>query len=604
MCGIVGYIGYRQAAEILMDGLARLEYRGYDSAGIAVRGADGIAIEKTAGRLSVLRQRLDRHTVPSGVCGIGHTRWATHGEPNEVNAHPHRSGPVTLVHNGIIENHGELRDFLLRHGVALAGDTDTECVAGLMAYYHRGDPRETVPRACAMLRGSYALALMFDDAPDRLFAVRHESPLIVGAGEGENFIASDIPAILPYTKTYYLPDEGELCEITGDAVRFFGLGGDELTKQPMVADWEVDAAEKGGFDHFMLKEIYEEPAALRNTVRARAEGGVQALFEQELAAVGHPGRLYIVACGSALHAGLIGKNAVERYARMPVSVEIASEFRYNNPILQPGDAVVLISQSGETADTVAALRHAKSRGIPTLGIVNVIGSTVAREADAVIYTMAGPEIAVATTKAYLCQTAVLLLLAVKLAYRAGTMSQAEAERLLEEFSALPAKIEGVLRDAETVKRLAAVYSGCRDFFFIGRGRDREICAEASLKLKEISYVHSEAYAAGELKHGTISLIAPGTPVAGILTEQELEPKTAANLREVKTRGARVMLVRAEGAGAVPEYCDELLEVPKTDPLLMPLTTIVPLQLFAYYMAVARGCDVDKPRNLAKSVTVE
>ncbi|MBQ3141456.1 MAG: glutamine--fructose-6-phosphate transaminase (isomerizing) [Clostridia bacterium] len=602
MCGIVGYVGHRQAAEVLLQGLERLEYRGYDSAGIAVFTPHGVAVEKSAGRLCALRAQLKQTGMPSGSVGIGHTRWATHGAPTAQNAHPHRCGAVTLVHNGIIENHAALRQRLTREGVCLQSDTDTECIAALLAQKYCGDPLAALREVCGELEGSYALAVLFDDHPHSIYAVRRQSPLIVGFGDGEWLLASDIPAVLPHTRRYCPVEEGELCVLEPTGVRFFTADGCELCKLPQTADAAVYHAEKNGHAHFMHKEIHEQPEALRRTVEACLCDGPEGLFSAQLARLGTVKRLHVVACGSALHAGMVGRSAIEQNARIPVCVQTAGEFRYCDPILLPGDAVILISQSGETADTVAALRLAKSRGVPTLAIVNAPMSTLAREADSVILTAAGPEVAVATTKAYLCQTAVLLMLAVKLAVLRERMSAETARKLLHGLSELPQTLQKALQREGEAAALAARYCNCTDAYFIGRGIDHDVCAEASLKLKEVSYVHSEAYAAAELKHGTISLITQSTPVFGLLTQPHTRQKTMANLSEVRARGAEVIAVGP--FETCPDGCDALLKTEDADPYFSPISAIIPLQLFAYHIALQKGCDVDKPRNLAKSVTVE
>lgn len=602
MCGIVGYIGSRNSAEILVDGLKKLEYRGYDSAGIAVFEDGKIRMIKTKGRMKDLEEQLNKNGVPQGVCGIGHTRWATHGAPSDVNSHPHRSGRVTVVHNGIIENYSELRAEYQAMGREFLSETDTECVSMTLDILYDGDPVDAIFKAVKKLRGSYALGILFDDHPDTLYAIRRNSPLIVGIGEGENYIASDIPAILSRTNKYYLLETDELAVIRKDGIELLDSDRNPIKKDVFVANWDVNAAEKGGFDHFMLKEIHEQPKALRDTIDPRIANGVSEIFKKEMPDVSGIKRLYVVACGSAMHAGMVGKHAIERIAGISVQVEVASEFRYSTLLFQPGDAVLLISQSGETADTLEGLRIAKRNGIPTIAIVNVVGSSIAREADMVLYTWAGPEIAVATTKAYTCQVAVMLMLALRLAASRGG-DTAELQRLADQLSTVPEMVEKLIAREDEFKALAASYKDAEDLFFIGRGYDCALCWEASIKLKEVSYIHSEAYAAGELKHGTISLINEGYPVVGIATSGAHYEKTISNVEEVRARGAKVMIVCTEGT-ASKEVANDLIELPRVDEFIRPIAAIVPLQIFAYHCAVMRGCDVDKPKNLAKSVTVE
>ncbi len=603
MCGIVGYIGDKNSTEILIDGLKKLEYRGYDSAGVAVFENDKVNLIKAKGRIKNLEDKIGEN-VPQGVCGIGHTRWATHGEPSDVNSHPHRSGKVTLVHNGIIENYSELREQMKSEGRVFLSETDTEVAAQLIDKYYDGDPMDAIYTAVSQIRGSYAFGILFDDYPDKLFAIRKDSPLIVGIGEGENFIASDIPAILSRTNKYYLLEENELAIITSGGIEIFGKDRAPITKDVFTATWDVSAAEKGGYDHFMLKEINEQPKVLSDTIMPRLKNGADKIFAEEMPDISKIKRLHVVACGSALHAGMVGKHVIERIAKVPVITEVASEFRYSNLLFEEGDAVVLISQSGETADTLAALRIAKSMGIPTIAIVNVVGSTIAREADIVLYTWAGPEIAVATTKAYTCQVAVMLMLALRFAHERKTVSAEELEKYADLLKQIPDMVAGELENSEIYKEMTESYKDCEDLFFIGRGYDCALCWEASIKLKEISYIHSEAYAAGELKHGTISLIEPGMPVIAIASGDKLFEKTISNVKEVKARGAKVILVCKKGAVVDSTIYDHLIEVPDVDEFIRPIAAIVPLQIFAYYTACARGCDVDKPRNLAKSVTVE
>lgn len=604
MCGIVGYIGNKDSAEILIEGLKKLEYRGYDSAGIAVFENNAIKVVKAKGRLADLEARLELDGCPAGNVGIGHTRWATHGEPSDVNSHPHGSGKVVIVHNGIIENYMPLKQHLEEHGRKFLSATDTEVAAHLIDYYYKGDPMEAIFKAASRIRGSYALGVMFADIPNKLFAIRKDSPLVIGLGKDENFIASDIPAILSRTRDYYLIDESELAVITETEVKIYNPDKEEIKKEIITATWDVEAAEKGGYPHFMIKEINEQPKALRDTINPRIANGINSVLAEELPTTKHIKRINIIACGSAMHTGLLGKIAIERLARIPVVVDVASEFRYRDPVLSEGDVVLIISQSGETADSLAALRLAKSRGIPTMAIVNVVGSSIAREADMVIYTWAGPEIAVATTKAYTAQAAVLYTLALRLAVDNKTISDQRANEILEALRAIPAGVEEILSNIEHYQHLASFNQNIHDLFFIGRGQDSAICCEGSLKLKEISYMHSEAYAAGELKHGTISLIYDGVPVVAIATEGALIEKTISNIKEVKARGASVIFVCKKGAVKNPDFCDHIIEIPEIDEFVIPILTIVPLQIFAYYTAIYKGCDVDKPRNLAKSVTVE
>lgn len=604
MCGIVGYTGARDSAEVLLDGLGRLEYRGYDSAGIAVFENNVVKIVKTKGRLTSLEKKLAQDGTPHGTCGIGHTRWATHGEPSDVNAHPHCSGPVTVVHNGIIENYVKLRESLQAKGYRFVSDTDTEVAAKLIDSLYHGDPVQAVSDAVMRIRGSYAFGILFEDHPGKVYAVRKDSPLIVGAGAGENFIASDIPAILKYTRHYYLLDENDIAEISADSVKFYNTDGERLHKETLTATWDIAAAEKGGYEHFMLKEIFEQPRALRDTIASRIQDGLPVLIEGGGWSLGSIRQVHIVACGTAMHAGMVGRCAIEELARVQTDVDIASEFRYRDPILHRDDLVVIISQSGETADTLAALRLAKSRGVRTLAVVNTVGSSIAREADEVIYTWAGPEIAVASTKAYSVQLAVMYMLAVRLGLDRGTVSEEQGRALCADILRLPEMVEKVLALKERCQYLASVYQNAQHVFFIGRGMDYAASLEGSLKLKEVSYVHSEAYAAGELKHGTISLIVPGMPVVAVATQHRLLEKTVSNVKEVKARGANVLMVCRGSETDGVQTADNAILLPDVPDLFMPSLSVVPLQLFAYYMAVLRGCDVDKPRNLAKSVTVE
>ena len=606
MCGIVGYAGKRSAQDVLLDGLEKLEYRGYDSAGVALAQEGGIRVVKSKGRLDALRQKLAVLALAESSCGIGHTRWATHGEPSDVNSHPHSTPRVSIVHNGIIENYGALKERLAARGYTFESETDTEVLVKLIDSCYHGEPLQALHEALGMVRGSYALAVLFKDFPDTIFAVKKESPLIVGWGEGENFVASDIPALLKYTRRYSVLEEGDMAVCTAEGIRFYNEFAEPVQRPVLTADWDMEAAEKGGYPHFMLKEINEQPTAITATVSPRVEEGmpdlrIPQLTDEVLRSIG---TVHLVGCGTAMHAGMVGKAAIETLARVPAEVDIASEFRYRDPILNPNDLVIIISQSGETSDTLAALKLAKSRGVPVLAIVNVVGSSIARAADYVLYTYAGPEIAVASTKAYMVQLCVLYLFALRLAYARGRLSAAETRRYTAQLLRAPEIIKARLADCEQIKYLASRYMNTQSCFFIGRGFDYSLSLEGSLKLKEISYVHSDAYAAGELKHGTISLITDGVPVIALATQKQVYEKTISNAKETRSRGARVLLFTTKNA-VVPEgVADAVIRLDEYEDLLMPLQLIVPLQLFAYYMAVLRGCDVDKPRNLAKSVTVE
>ncbi len=606
MCGIVGYVGTKNSAEILVDGLRKLEYRGYDSAGIAVFENDEIKVCKAKGRLDDLEEKMSVEGVPQGVCGIGHTRWATHGEPSDINSHPHSSKTLSIVHNGIIENYIELKAKLIKKGYVFESQTDTEVVAKLLDYYYDGKPFETIKKVIGAVKGSYALGIIFKDFPNQLFAVRKDSPLIVGVGENENFIASDIPAILKYTNKYYLIDENEIVILTKDNVSILSLDQEAIEKELFTATWDIEAAEKCGYAHFMLKEIFEQPEAWNKTVSPRITDGfpnldVDSLTDELLKGVE---KIHIVACGTAMHAGMVGKNVIESMVRIPTDVCIASEFRYSNPILSKKDLVIIISQSGETADTLAALRLAKQNGVHTLAVVNVVGSSIAREADSVIYTWAGPEIAVASTKAYMVQLSVMYLFALKLALVKGTLSEDKVREYCGALLDIPQKMSDLLEKCEDIKYFSSRFQNAENLFFIGRGLDYALSLEASLKLKEISYIHSEAYAAGELKHGTISLITDNIPVIAIATQENLYEKTISNIKEVATRGAKVLLIVNEAFEVDESIAKYIFKIPTVDAVLMPVLTIIPLQLFAYYTSVLKGCDVDKPRNLAKSVTVE
>ena len=606
MCGIVGYVGKRNAQDVLLDGLEKLEYRGYDSAGAALALEGGIRVVKSKGRLAELRKRLAVESLARSGCGIGHTRWATHGEPSDVNSHPHSTPRVSIVHNGIIENYGVLKERLMAKGYTFESETDTEVLVKLIDSCYEGEPLIALRAALAMVRGSYALAVLFRDFPDTLFAVKRESPLIVGWGEEENFIASDIPALLKYTRRYSVLEEGDMAVVNADGIRFYNEFAEPVEREVLTANWDQEAAEKGGYPHFMLKEINEQPAAITATVSPRVENGLPDLRVPELTdeRLRRIGTVHLVGCGTAMHAGMVGKAAIEALARVPAQVEIASEFRYRNPILRPEDLVIIISQSGETSDTLAALKLAKSRGVPVLAIVNVVGSSIARAADYVMYTYAGPEIAVASTKAYMVQMCVLYLFALRLAYARGMQTDAEIRRLTAELLRAGEVIKPRLADCEQIKYLASRFVNTQSCFFIGRGFDYSLSLEGSLKLKEISYVHSDAYAAGELKHGTISLVTDGVPVIALATQKQVYEKTISNAKETKSRGAKVLLFTTRDAVVPDGVADYVVRLDDYDDLLMPLQLIVPLQLFAYYMAVLRGCDVDKPRNLAKSVTVE
>lgn len=611
MCGITGYTGNKRAAPILLDGLKKLEYRGYDSAGIAVRGPSGkVTVVKAKGRLKSLVEKTDDGRTVPGTCGIGHTRWATHGEPSESNAHPHYNDEKTLfgVHNGIIENYADLHRKLTNAGYSFYSQTDTEVAIKLIDYYFKkyNDPLEALISFMLRVRGSYALAVMFDEYPDEIFVARKDSPMIIGVGEGETFLASDVPAILRYTRDVYYIDNMEIARLQKGRAEFYDLDKNVLQKERVHIDWNEEAAERGGFKHFMMKEIHEQPRAVRDTIGEFVHGKKIDLSQTGLTdeQIRSFREIQVVACGSAYHAGMVMQYVTEKLARIPVRVELASEFRYRDPILSEDTLVVVISQSGETADSLAALREAKRRKVPTLAVVNVLGSSIAREADMVFYTKAGPEIAVATTKAYSTQLAAGYLLAVQFAYVRGEIEKERYETLIGELTALPEKLETVLDEKESLQQFAAKIANNRDIFFIGRGVDYAVSMEGSLKLKEISYIHSEAYAAGELKHGTISLIEDGTLVVGVLTQEELIEKTLSNMVEVHSRGAYLMALTAVGNYFVEDKAEFTVYVPKTEPLFSAVLAVVPLQLLAYYVSVARGLDVDKPRNLAKSVTVE
>ena len=609
MCGIVGYIGTKQAAPIILDGLSKLEYRGYDSAGMAIYDGDGkINITKSVGRLKILENITRGGETMPGVCGIGHTRWATHGVPSNTNAHPHfnEAETITVVHNGIIENYLQLRKMLTDRGYHFVSETDTEVLAHLLDYYYKGNPLEAITKVLHRVEGSYALGILFADCPDQIFAARKDSPLIVGQNEDGCFIASDVPAILKYTRKVYYVDNQEVVRLRADHMHFYTVDEEETTKEPVFIEWDASAAEKAGYEHFMLKEMYEQPKTVTDTLLPRIKDNDIVIEElnmtdDEIRAVN---KIHIVACGSAYHAGVTGKYVIEGLARIPVEVDLASEFRSRDPILEEGAMVVVISQSGETADTLAALRESKKRGFQVLGIVNVVGSSIARESDNVMYTWAGPEIAVATTKAYSAQLVALYLLAIKFGRVRGKIDDAAYASILGDLRCLPDQIELLLNNKNKIQRFANRYIGAKDVFFIGRGIDYAISLEGSLKLKEISYIHSEAYAAGELKHGTISLIEEGTLVAAVSTQPALYAKTISNMVEVKARGAFVLAVTCEENKEIEKAADYVIYIPETNPYFANSLAIIPLQLFGYYVAVGKGCDVDKPRNLAKSVTVE
>ena len=608
MCGIVGYIGKEQAAPILLDGLSKLEYRGYDSAGMAVYDGKEIQVKKATGRLKVLSELTHDGATMPGCVGIGHTRWATHGEPSDVNAHPHYNEDETIavVHNGIIENYLKLKKKLLDKGYKFRSNTDTEVVAHLLDYYYKGNPLEAITKVMHRVEGSYAFGIIFAEQPDVVYAVRKDSPLVVGRGKDGNLIASDVPAVLKYTREVCFIENEEIARLSEDNIAFFNVDGEPIEKEFKTIEWDINAAEKGGYEHFMLKEIYEQPKTVRDTISPRIRENKVVIDElgmtdEEIRAIR---KIFIVACGSAYHTGVTAKYVFEGMARIPVEVDLASEFRYRNPILSEGDIVMIISQSGETADSLAALRLAKEKGATTIGIVNVVGSSIAREADKVMYTWAGPEIAVATTKAYSCQLVAEYLLAIKFAKVRSAITEEEEAGYLKELQQLPAQIEFLLGDKERIQKFANRYVAAKDVFFIGRGIDYAISLEGSLKLKEISYIHSEAYAAGELKHGTISLIEDGTLVTAVVTQEQLYKKTVSNIVEVKTRGAYVLAVTNAGNVEMEKTADAVLYIPQTNQYFTNSLAIIPLQLFSYYVSVGKGLDVDKPRNLAKSVTVE
>ena len=608
MCGIVGYIGDNQAAPILLEGLEKLEYRGYDSAGVAVFSENGIRVAKAKGRLRVLSELIEGGKAVAGTLGIGHTRWATHGAPSDVNSHPQTSegGKFAVVHNGIIENYLYLKNHLMRRGVQFVSETDTEVVAQMLEYYDRGNILETIAKVISKVEGSYALGIISTEYPDRLFCVRKDSPLIIGVGAGENFIASDIPAILSHTRDIYRLKDNEIAVLTRDAVEFFNPDAEPVEKTIEHIEWDIEAAEKGGYEHFMMKEICEQPKAMRDTIAPRIRNGRVVLDDITLTAeqLRRFTKICIVACGTAYHVGVVAKYAFEELLRIPVEVDVASEFRYRKPIIDEHTLMIIISQSGETADTLAALREAKRAGCRVLSIVNVVGSTIANESDDVIYTWAGPEISVASTKAYSTQLAVIYLLTLYIGEKLGRLSAEELDRYIAELQQIPELIEKMLAHKENIQFFASRYFNAGDMYFIGRNVDYAASLEASLKLKEISYIHSEAYAAGELKHGPISLIEDGTLVIALATDGRLFDKMMSNIREVKARGAVVLGLATEDRTEIAEQTDMVFYIPKISPFMLPSLSVIPMQLFAYYVASMKGCDIDKPRNLAKSVTVE
>jgi len=609
MCGIVGYIGKKQAAPLLLEGLARLEYRGYDSAGVAVHDGRRLLLAKCKGRLKALRDMTDDGQALLGTIGIGHTRWATHGEPSDTNSHPHfnTNETIAVVHNGIIENYMKLKTRLIDKGYVFQSQTDTEVIAQLLDYYYEGDALAAIAKVLTKLEGSYALGIVFVDRPDELYAVRKDSPLIVGAAEGEYYIASDVPAILKHTRNVYYIDNGEIVHLTRDGVSFYNGDLEPVSKEITTVQWDISAAEKGGYEHFMLKEIHEQPKAVRDTINPRIKGNDIVIEELNMSYedIKKLKKIYIVACGSAYHTGMTGKYVIEDLARIPVEVDLASEFRYRNPILDEGTLTIIISQSGETADSLAALREAKKRGVKVLGIINVVGSSIAREADNVMYTWAGPEIAVATTKAYSTQLCALYLLAMHFARVRGALAQDKYEELLADLRKLPEQIQEIIeKNISNIQYYASKFVALKDCFFIGRGIDYTCALEGSLKLKEISYIHSEAYPAGELKHGPIALIEDGTLVIALMTQEELNKKTISNIVEVKSRGAQVFAVAFEGNEEAEKVSDMTVYIPATNRYFTSSLSVIVLQLLAYYVSVGKGLDLDKPRNLAKSVTVE
>ena len=609
MCGIVGYVGKRSAQDVLLDGLEKLEYRGYDSAGVALALDGGIRVVKSKGRLTALREKLAAQQLAQSFCGIGHTRWATHGEPSDVNSHPHSTPRVSIVHNGIIENYGLLKERLAAKGYTFQSETDTEVLVKLIDSCYTGDPLRALQQALAKVRGSYALAVLFRDYPDTIFAVKRESPLIVGWGEGENFVASDIPALLKYTRKYSVLEEGDMAVCTTEGIRFYNEFGEPVERQQLTADWDMEAAEKGGYPHFMLKEIYEQPKVVKDNISSRFSDdgksikldGIK-LGKKELENIN---RIYIVACGTAFYAGQVGKFLIERIARIPVNSEVASEFRYKDPLIDEHTLMIVVSQSGETADTLAAMRLAQSKGARVLGVVNAVGSSIGREADDVLYTLAGPEIAVASTKAFSAQVVAMYLLTLHIAQELNKISPEEFAKIKAALEELPSLVNNILtKAAPAIEKFTQKYIHSKNVFYIGRGLDYIVGMEGSLKLKEIAYLHSEPYAAGELKHGPIALIEDSTLVVGIVTQEDLFEKTVSNIREVKARGAKVLAIAMSGNTEIEKYADDVIYIPRTHWMLTSLLANIPQQLFAYYMARDLGNDVDKPRNLAKSVTVE
>ncbi|SCG84063.1 glucosamine-fructose-6-phosphate aminotransferase (isomerizing) [Proteiniborus sp. DW1] len=608
MCGIMGYIGAKKASPILIEGLEKLEYRGYDSAGVAILDEGKIQVRKFKGKLSILKLDVEENPI-EGNMGIGHTRWATHGEPSDVNSHPHKSsdGKIVVVHNGIIENYMEIKEELKSFGYKFLSDTDTEVIAHLLEYYYNGDILEAVKKAINKIEGAYGLGIIHADNPDMLIAVKKDSPLIVGIGEGENFIASDIPAVLKYTRKVYILENHEMAIVKKDSISLMKTDGTPITKEVFNVTWDVEAAEKGGYEHFMLKEIYEQPKAIRDTLLPRLSNGVDIKMDSiniSKEYMKNLRRIYIVACGTAYHAGLIGKDILERYVRIPTIVDIASEFRYGYPFIDQNTLVIVVSQSGETADTLAALRLSKEKGARALAITNVVGSSIARESDDVLYTWAGPEIAVASTKAYTTQILALTLLALDMATKNESIAHEDKECIIENLTHLPSKVEEILSNVENINSIAEEIYRSQSMFYIGRGIDYDVAREGSLKLKEISYIHSEAIAAGELKHGTLALIEEGTPVIALVTQDRLYDKTLSNIKEVKARGAYVIAIAKEGNSEIQKSADKVIYIPDVIDEITPVPSIVPLQLLSYYVAYKRGCDIDKPKNLAKSVTVE
>ena len=608
MCGIVGYVGKRSAVDVLIAGLSKLEYRGYDSVGISLFLNEKITTQKSKGRIDDMVKKIDLNELKPSFVSIGHTRWATHGEPSDINSHPHGNHRISIVHNGIIENYVFIKERMIRKGYTFESQTDTEALAKCLDYYYvqKQNPIQAIAKVVEKVEGSFALGMMFSNHPDTIYAIRKDSPLIIGLGEDENFIASDMTALLKYTRNYYLLEHNEIAIVKKNHVIILNLDGEEIIKEVQVAEWDEQTAEKGGYPHFMIKEIHEQPESFKKTLHLRYKNGGFDFSNEglDVATLVQANKIHIVACGTAMHAGLVAKNMFEKFARIPVDVEVASEFRYKNPILNPRDVVIVISQSGETADSLAAMRLAKANGIKTLAVVNVAGSSIAREADIVLMTHAGIEIAVASTKAYFVQTALMSALALAVANEKGTLAPSVYHSMCKELMGTPDYIEPLLKQADYVQYLASLFMSAKHMFFIGRGMDYAVCLESSLKLKEISYVHSEAYPAGELKHGTISLITDEVPVIAIATQLPLLEKTVSNVKEVKARGAHVLLLKKESFHVADDVADHTVNLPDAPDWQMPFISIVIMQLFAYYTSVLRGCDVDKPRNLAKSVTVE